>query len=173
MIKNRKNLQRGFVSIETMMVFAIVAIAIAMAIYFINMLVQNNRGKDEVANIGLVKQKVTELFSQDASYAGLSDEVLIKAGVLNKAMISGTKLVNQWKSNFTVEPTGTGNNTFTITTEKIPDSQCTNIVNAYRKQVVNLTVNGTSIVENSADKGIAVLTSACANAENTVKFEFL
>ena len=172
LLKQRKNLQKGFVSIETMMVFAIVAIAIAMAIYFINMLVQNNRGKDEVSNIGLVKQKVTELFSQDSSYNGLTDEVLIKAGVLNKSMISGTSLVNQWKNEFTVS-TGTDNKTFKITTKGIPDSQCTNIANAYRKQVVGLTVNGTAIVENSADKGIAVLTGACANSTNDLVFEFL
>lgn len=166
--------QRGFVSIEFMIILALVAILTIVALTWGSKLIDDNRGKTEATNIGFIVQKVRELYAQDSTYEGLSNEVLIKTGDLPSSMVKGTNgLVNSWKNPITVT-TQDSSRTFQIVTEGISVSQCQKIVNGFRTQAVAATVGSTKIYEEGVEQSgiVAKITSACSGAPQNITFKF-
>lgn len=166
--------QRGFVSIEFMIVLAVVAVLIIVGLYYGNKIVDDNRGKSEATNIGFIVQKVRELYAQDSTYDGLSNEILIKTGDLPSSMVKGTNgLVNSWKNPITVT-TQDSNRTFQIVTEGISIAQCQKIVNGFRTQAVAASVGSTKIYEEGVEQTgiVAKITSACSGSPKNITFKF-
>lgn len=127
LIKARK---RALTLIEGAMVLGLFAFVIGAAMYYYgqsNSARQVTNGLGELASI---QQAVRSLYSGQASYAGIDEEVLTDSNALPKRMVPSSGSIRSSFGSVEVAPANTGaaNSGFAITFNSVPKEVCVKMV---------------------------------------------
>ena len=111
-------------------------------------------------------------FNPDTSFTGVSDTLLVRAGVVPEQMLKENKIVDTWEGRVTVRPVNFGgtSNTLEITFPKVPRCDCEQWTALLAAEALRVVVNGTIVAQQGSD--IAPLSnrafSSCQAEENEI-----
>lgn len=124
----RKNkMEKGLSLIEASMVLALSAIVVSGVMFYYQSASDSNKTQNTVSQVMSVMSAINGLYVGQASYAGLSDEVLFNSSAVpeNYKDKSSRNINNPFGGKLKVaEKTGGG---YTLTLEGVPKSSCVNI----------------------------------------------
>jgi len=158
--------QTGFNLIELLGVIAVIAFLLIVVLTKIGQANDKATVERERGRVLTIKNAVQDIYGGRSNYQGLNNSILLAGTSLTTDMrSSNTQIRNGWRdAGFEVTPSG-GDNTYTITSNGVPDEFCFDIVNAINPGNVEfelLTVNG-GAVDNPND----ALTQ-CQSTNNTI-----
>jgi len=131
----------------------------------------SNSVSAEVSNITTTEGNLAGLYSGSTANAGttsLTNAVAIAASAVPAAMVSGTKIINQWQGAVTLS--GDAGGDIIISEAGLPQAACAKIITAV-PSYSSLTVNGGTALTAPVDPGTSVAQCKSGTA-NTVAFTF-
>lgn len=161
--------QQGIGLIELAISLAIVA-AVLFGIFYLVNVVQGKRATTaEAQNLTMMASDLRTKFGNQASFAGINANNMIKLGLVPESMISGTAMISGFSTPVTVAPTnlnGQANDGFTFTYQ-VPSRNCSDFVSAVEGTFSRVAIAGTAIKDltaNDNDISVADLASCDASA---------
>lgn len=160
--------------------FAIIGIIVAVAVTLLLLVgvlhvgssgMQNGKASNAAAELAEMEVGVQNLYSAQASFAGLTDTVALDAGtaVVPSNMNDGAGgIVNEWGGAVTLAPAATSTE-WTLTETQVPQGACATLATK-ASDALAITVNGTAITTNPID--IAAITASCDQSDNELVFTF-
>ncbi len=125
----RKNkMEKGLSLIEASMVLALSAIVVSGVMFYYQSASDSNKTQNTVSQVMSVMSAINGLYVGQASYAGLSDEVLFNSSAVpeNYKDKNTRKINNPFGGKLKVAEKKTGGG-YTLTLEGVPKSSCVNI----------------------------------------------
>lgn len=125
----RKNkMEKGLSLIEASMVLALSAIVVSGVMFYYQSASDSNKTQNTVSQVMSVMSAINGLYVGQASYAGLSDEVLFNSSAVpeNYKDKNTRKINNPFGGKLKVAEKKTGGG-YTLTLERVPKSSCVNI----------------------------------------------
>lgn len=123
----RKNkMEKGLSLIEASMVLALSAIVVSGVMFYYQSASDSNKTQNTVSQVMSVMSAINGLYVGQASYAGLTNEVLFNSSAVpeNYKDKSTRTINNPFGGQLTVAETGGG---YTLTLKRVPKSSCVNI----------------------------------------------
>lgn len=158
--------ERGYTLIETLLVIAIMAVAIAAVIALYLTITSGNAVNQATQQVQAISSNIQKAYNTSGSpYTSLTTQAGINIGAFPDGMVRGSTVYNGW--NGTVQLQGTATN-FTITYTNIAQSACASLAStsaSLGSSLTQVTVNGSSI---SIPVDPALAGSACSQASNTI-----
>lgn len=159
--------KKGFSLLELLLVLGIIA-ALIVAAFIVYPKVQDaNRAAAEAKNISALMAGVKSLYSGQANYKGLDDQVAYKAKIYPDNMVigNGTNFVNSYSGTVSVEAsantsTGEDDSGFRIKYTLLPTITCAKIITEVGSNFYEINANGVTL-EPSTMKP-SDITAACA-----------
>lgn len=124
----RKNkMEKGLSLIEASMVLALSAIVVSGVMFYYQSASDSNKTQNTVSQVMSVMSAINGLYVGQASYAGLSNEVLFNSSAVpeNYKDKKTKKINNPFGGQLTVAEKTSGG--YTLTLERVPKSSCVNI----------------------------------------------
>ena len=120
-------------------------------------------------SIQMLRANVEQIYSNGV-YTGLSNEVLISAGVVPGDLLSGNSAIKTKWGDVTVA--AKDDSQYTITVENLDPPACRSIANLSTTSWASVNVGETSLYDRSTNAAVnpSDLLQACTNASNTVVF---
>lgn len=125
----RKNkMEKGLSLIEASMVLALSAIVVSGVMFYYQSASDSNKTQNTVSQVMSVMSAINGLYVGQASYAGLSDDVLYNSSAVpeNYKDKTSKKINNPFGGRLSVASKTTGGG-YTLTLEGVPKSSCVNI----------------------------------------------
>lgn len=175
--ETKKRFQKGMSSIELIVYLSIATIMIMSCLAAGSILVRDTRIKNTISDMQLIAVKVNEMFANESSFEGLTDEIFIKSGNAPNSIINSTRdgLRSSWGS-MTLEPatSSTDNDVFTLTLSNIPLEVCLKLGNIIKNADTWAKLEvGSSAYDAITDQDnsmITFLSEACKKGSNTMIF---
>lgn len=172
--------KRGALSLD---VIAVIAFLGALSVYIIsntNIMNRDNKVNNLVSSMQLISIKLADMYMNEPSFEGVSDEILIASGNAPTANISADKksLHTPWGS-MTIEAAtsdgGSEDDTFSLTLNNIPSEACQRIGSliASSKSWQTMTINsGQAYDVDEVHEGglVKYLSDECSESKNTMVF---
>ena len=114
-------------------------------------------------NLVVLRMEVQKFFT-GSSYADLSNDVAINAGLVPQSFISDNSLKNAWGGDITLSGDAS-NGTFSIELTNIPQSECTQLARFQGDAWESIAVNGAEL----DFEDVAAIANAC-DETNTVTY---
>ncbi len=124
----RKNkMEKGLSLIEASMVLALSAIVVSGVMFYYQSASDSNKTQNTVSQVMSVMSAINGLYVGQASYAGLTNEVLFNSSAVpeNYKDKKTKKINNPFGGQLTVAEKASGG--YTLTLERVPKSSCVNI----------------------------------------------
>ncbi|HCP6846239.1 TPA: pilus assembly protein [Escherichia coli] len=124
----RKNkMEKGLSLIEASMVLALSAIVVSGVMFYYQSASDSNKTQNTVSQVMSVMSAINGLYVGQASYAGLSDDVLYNSSAVpeNYKDKTSKKINNPFGGRLSVASKTSGG--YTLTLEGVPKSSCVNI----------------------------------------------
>lgn len=150
MQQKRNKMEKGLSLIEASMVLALSAIVVSGVMFYYQSASDSNKTQNTVSQVMSVMSAINGLYVGQASYAGLTDEVLLNSSAVPENYKDKTKkkINNPFGGELKVAPTTNGGG-YILSLNGVPKSSCVNIAS------MNL---GTSL------QGVGVGTISAASA---------
>lgn len=162
----KRQKERGFTLMETLLVIAIVAVVIAGAFALYNVAMSDSDVNQSVSEVQSISTRIQKAYNVSGSpYSSLTTQAGINIGVFPEGMIRGTTVYNTWNGMVTLTGTAT---TFTITYTNVPQSSCASFAASsgnIGESLVQVAVNGTGI---TPPVDPATAGAACSQTNNTI-----
>jgi prepilin-type N-terminal cleavage/methylation domain-containing protein len=176
----RRGLRRqlGLTLIETMIVLAIAAVAIALVLKPVRGALSSMRSSDEVGELPTIITNIQKIYASRSTFAGLTQATVVNRNAfpISRVQTGTTNLVNRWSGTITVAPVSIGggaNNGVSLTYTNMPASDCSDIVGQVDDNVRIVTVNGTiTKADGQQSNQDAVGTACIATDPATVVYQF-
>ena len=144
----------------------IALIIVGGAAYGLNSAFSKSKVSSMEQDLVTMRMQTQQLFSGSTDYAGLENELAIKAGIVPKGLVKGTDLKNPWGGVITLGANA-ANASFTVELTEIPSDECAQLGMFQRDAWLGVTVNGAEIAK---DAGVADVVANCQNT-NTILYE--
>lgn len=158
--------ERGYTLIETLLVIAIMAFAIAAVVALYLTITSGNAVNQATQQVQAISSNIQKAYNTSGSpYSSLTTQAGINIGVFPDGMVRGTTVYNSW--NGTVSLQGSATN-FTITYTNVAQAACASLAStsaSLGSSLTQVTVNGSSI---SIPVDPALAGSACSQSSNTI-----
>jgi type II secretory pathway pseudopilin PulG len=122
--------EAGITLLEVVLSLMIAAAVIISAVMFF----VNARGgasaNDAIRQVQSISSAVSSLYGTRADFDGLTTENAIAAGIFPDSMVSGTRVINGWGGDVTVETNSTDSTSFDLTFEGVPGDACIRLVSS-------------------------------------------
>ncbi len=171
--------QRGMSLVEIMIVIAIASIVLALTLRNAGRASDGVNSNDEIGELTVVITKIQQMYSNRASFAGATQEVLVNGGSFLKSRVvpGTTDLVNRWGGEISVATVtvggGAANNGIALTYQSVPSAECSAIIPKIDENVRVVTVNGTIVKQDGQPADLAAVGTACQeNKMNEIVYQF-
>ncbi|MDR3043559.1 MAG: pilus assembly protein PilS [Desulfovibrio sp.] len=157
--------EAGFVMVEmsgSMLVYLILFAAGALLVY--SLFSSGNLATTQQGLMSL-RMQVQQLYSGGSDYNGLDNSLAMKAGLVPKTFLRGSKVVTPWGGEVALAASGDGSS-FTISLSEIPQEECTKLATSQLDSWTAVSVNGNAIDKSS---GTTTAAQSC-NDSNTLVF---
>lgn len=126
MQQKRNKMEKGLSLIEASMVLALSAIVVSGVMFYYQSASDSNKTQNTVSQVMSVMSAINGLYVGQASYAGLTDEVLLNSSAVpeNYKDKDKKKINNPFGGELKVAPNGGG---YTLSLNGVPKSSCVNI----------------------------------------------
>ena len=168
--KSKMDSQGGWAIMSAMIAITISLIMLGGIFAIVQMTMQGSRVQEAQKNIGSIRTNVQQLYSGQPDYSGLSNDVIIDAGLAPESMLGSAagELKNTWNSAVTVEPASSVHQ-FTVTYDGVPQEACIELAKFGYGSWQKVTVGGTSISQEGGG-AISDATGACSSGDNSLTF---
>lgn len=121
----RKNkMEKGLSLIEASMVLALSAIVVSGVMFYYQSASDSNKTQNTVSQVMSVMSAINGLYVGQASYNGLSNDVLYNSSAVPANYKAGGKINNPFGGQLSVAPNDVG---YTLLLDGVPKSSCVNI----------------------------------------------
>lgn len=158
---------RGLTLIEVLLVLGIAAVVIVGAVAFYNNASNATKMNQAKAQIQAIAGGVKTLYAAQSSYASVSTNVVVNAGIAPQNAIDGNNLINPWGGATTVVGAA---RTFELRMSDVPNDACVNLLASgllNEGNIISMRVGATTFTAD-ADPGLAV--TSCSPTGNIVRF---
>lgn len=163
----QKRKDEGASILEIIIYMGIAAFVIILVMQGGNQATDTQKINAAVTNLNTLKTSITQMFSTQRTYEGLTNEVLTASSNFPEQMrVNGddTLIAHGWKADgVDVIPTnidGTDNDGFEITMKGIPQRSCVDILDRTYRFFQEVEVNGSDVTT-----GIAAIRANCADGD--------
>jgi hypothetical protein len=138
-------------------------IMVGMVAGFITMLFSSSKMSSAQQSLSALSMNIQGIYSGQADYSGLDNDLVIKAGIVPKKFLRGSRLENPWGGAVTV---ASGNDavTFTITLEGISRDDCLKLAVFHRESWETGSGDGAEI------NTVAEAAPACQSGGNSIEY---
>lgn len=166
-----KTARKGLTLIEAAMVLAILALVVAGIMLFYTSANSSRLTTKALGDLGNIQQSVRSLYGGQASYTGLTNQVLIDAKALPSSMVSGTTLRHAFNGTVSVAAATVGGvDGFSVTFTNVPDEACTKMASQdLGRGLIDLKINSTAMTLPATP---GVVSGECKNGSNTIAWTF-
>ncbi|MHB8408963.1 MAG: type 4 pilus major pilin [Acidiferrobacterales bacterium] len=128
-----------------MMIFALVVIALIVVggIYGGHLLMASGTSSTTAQEVAEITANVQSLYSNQSSFATLTNQVAITDKAVPENMVQGTNIVNPYGGQVTLGPDATYNNAFDITEGGLDGGACSSL--ATGETAYGVEINGTQV----------------------------
>ncbi len=120
-----------------------------------------------ISNVDTVIAGTRSTYQGQSGYSGISNSVLLAAGVFPSSMVSGTAITNTFGGTVTLVPDATPA-FFNLTYNNVPQSACVRLASGIQGQSIqSISVNGTAL---SMPVTVAGAAGSCVKGNNTVEW---
>ena len=144
-----------------------IAVVAGVALSYSSVKSKNDQQR-AMQSIQMLRANIEQIYANGV-YTGLSNEVLVKAGVVPGELLAGSNIKTRWGD---VTCAADGESQYTITVSNLDPQACRSIANLSTTSWAKVTVGDTDIFDRSTNEAItpSTLLSACEGASNTVVF---
>jgi type II secretory pathway pseudopilin PulG len=163
MIK-KSSYRDGFFTKEAMggMIFYIVMSAVVLGTIY--MLFGTSKLSEMQQGLTAIHMQVRSLYSTSSSYAGVNNDIAIRAGAVPNKLVKGTALHNPWGGSITISP-ATDLGMFQIRLDGIPQEDCIKMATFQPNLWVSVSVNGNTFDTRS---GVSQAATACSQTNSII-----
>lgn len=148
-------------SVGMALIIGLIALASAFGLY--RSMKSDTDSQAAMTNLSYVAEKVAYQFGSESNFSGLSNSVVVNAGLVPEDWVQGSSIVSGWGA-VTLTP-GTPNTTFNITLANVPRDAC-NALGVFRKgSWSGLRIGATTIPQTG---NIAATVSTACGDTNTI-----
>ena len=146
-MKLPNRLQKGFSLVEIMLVLGLVAVFIGVVFMTYSKVKSNSDVNTEVQNITAIQGGIHRLYASQSNFTGLSNAVIIAANIpANTTFTPGsTTITNRWGGSVVAAPSAAPATTYTITTDTVPQTECTDLASELAGNFRQVSINGTVV----------------------------
>lgn len=168
-MQNRKskvqNCESGFMGLEGMGSLLFYMLMLAGAALIVSLLFGGSKLSETQQAIASIRMNVQQMFTSSLDYTGLSNDLVIKAGLAPKKLVRNNNLQNAWGGSVTISE-GDDSSTFTLTLSNVPQADCSKLATYQIESWLSVEVNSTAIASDSA---VAAAAENC-EASNTIMY---
>lgn len=157
--------EAGFVMVEMSGSLLLYLIMIAAGAILVYTMMSSSKLASAQQGLMSLRMQIQQLYSGGSDYAGLDNALAVKAGLVPKSFLKGSKVVTPWGGDVALAASGDGS-LFTISLSEIPQEECTKLATAQLDSWATVTVNGSAIDKNT---GAAATARSCKDS-NTLMF---
>ncbi len=157
--------QSALALVDVVMALIVILVVTATVGYFYNNASTTAKLTDIQSNLIVLRSQIAQVFSGSSSYDELSNELVLKAGVVPTVFVKGTNIINQWGGEIDINSTDDGSG-FTISVSDIPDDICIKLGAFQPDSWLGVEINGSNIEDGS----VTALAESCSNDKNTLIF---
>jgi len=165
----RKN-KKGFTLTEVLLVLGLAAIIIIIIFMSYPKVRASQQVEAESKNIAAMQAGARSLYSSTANYAGLTNEIAIKANIIPDNMLQnsdGSTILNAWKGDVTIKSdgnthSGEDDSGFYIRYVRLMPEACSKLVTSVAGSFYEINVNGTTVKDSGGQLDIQKTTTACS-----------
>lgn len=165
----RKN-KKGFTLTEVLLVLGLAAIIIIIIFMSYPKVRASQQVEAEAKNIAAMQAGARSLYSSTANYAGLTNEIAIKANIIPDNMLQnsdGSTILNAWKGDVTIKSdgnthSGEDDSGFYIRYVRLMPEACSKLVTSVAGSFYEINVNGTTVKDSGGPLDIQKTTTACS-----------
>lgn len=170
--------QSGFTLVEISVVVLIGIILLGLVFVLKPQVMAKINAMSETS---LLKDAISQIQAKFISYpdfAQLNDSVIIGNNIVPKEMVSGSAIVNRWSGQVTFTPTAHPGNgalasgAFMISDQNVESAACSKIADGLSKDVLTMSVGGTTVLAYKGQLDQAALGTAC-NSQPNVTMQFV
>ncbi len=122
----------------------------------------------EQQRISTIVSNIKTLYANTPTYAGLTTNVAIQAGVFPSDMVAGNVVYNRWRGQVNLTESGTE---FTLEYQGVPKEACINLVSNFKdSNLSRVEVNGTALA--NVPPSPAEAAASCNQQTNTIRWSF-
>lgn len=166
-----KKIKKGFTLTEVLLVLGIAAIIIIIIFLTLPKVIASSKASQDAKNVVFLQSAIRGIYNGQASYSGVSTDVLLKAKVVPDNMIanpeqgSGSDIINAFSGKVYI---GIVTNGFSIALANIPPDACVKIVTAAASSFYQVTANSVNVKAyySTPQMDITNVTTQCAKTEN-------
>lgn len=151
---------------EMLGVLLIVLVVIAGSAVYLNSGFSKSKVASLEQDIVTMRMQIQQLFASSSDYSGLDDTTAIKAGVVPRNLIKGSRLKTPWGGEINLS-TNDSHGSFTIELSGIPQNECTQLAKFQTDAWLSVSVNGNIL---DSDNTITDIVNACTKS-NTIAYE--
>lgn len=162
--------QRGFGLFEIMLVLALVIGAGAITFGVFSSAQKSGEAANEIVLLSTIAANVKSVYGVRHDYSTLSTSAAIRAKVIPKTMIQGTKIYNQWGYAITLGPDPEDSSRFRIAYGKVPPENCSKFISGLAPFFDDITIATGAVVTNKV-VNYPLLVRECTGGSTNVTFE--
>lgn len=168
------NKQRGVSIVELLIWLALAALVIIGGVIGANSFIAGNKTRQETEELPVIFTKIQKVYSQSASYNGMTLAILINNRVFPADRVtSATTVVNRFGGAVTVAAanvTGTDDGA-ALTYAGVPEEGCIDLVSAMARSAAKISVDTVVVKAVGGTLNVATLGTNCNDSTaNTIEF---
>lgn len=163
-----KKSAKGFTLIELSIVIIVGSLLLAVALSLARTVMADNRVNDELKELPIIVTRIQKLYSNRATFAGLTNALAIAQNTFPDARVAGAAVTNRWGGTITVVPknlTAT-NDAVEATYTLVPTPECLGVIPQIESNMRIIKVGATTVKADGAQTDLTALGTAC-NLTNT------
>lgn len=165
-----KNFKKGFTLTEVLLTLGLAAIIIILIFMVLPKVLSASKSSQDIKNLTTLQSAVREIYRGQASFNGVSADVLLKAKMIPENMVlnpaqANTDIINAFNGRVYF---GYGQNTFFIAFANIPPDACVKMVTAVAPLFYQITANDVSVKAyySTPQMDIGNVTTQCSSNQN-------
>ena len=176
-VKRQARLKHGFTIIESAIILAIMAFALAATVVLFNTLSNNMKARQSIEDVKYLQGFISAQYTTSPVYTNMSARSLLRTNELHKRFIgsSTSTLVNAYGGTITFGTArylGGINNVYDIRFANIPKAACVKMTSQnYGRKLVSVYINSRRRITTPVSTSVA--TQRCNRDQNWVTFRFL
>ena len=165
-----KKIKKGFTLTEVLLVLGVAAIIIMLIFLVLPKVLSASKSSQDIKNLTSLQNSIHEIYGSQASYNGVSADVLLKARAIPENMLanpaqSNSDIINAFSGKVFL---GQVINGFSIAFANIPPDACVKMVTAVAPLYYQITANGVNVKAyySTPQMDIGNVTTQCATTQN-------